>query len=257
MRPIHREFLCAGTREPRLDFDCGLLSQLGISWYYSGQQCANAEYVYYLDTPAALAAAPEQEQPGSRFILFLNECDWGHWNCPDIGEQVRLYIAAEAAWPGVIWVGPCAAVDALYPRKFWSLYSQQTGHKPDPAYHRACVHCYGTANECIERVSSHLAAVSPYGIDRIWLTEFGLPLGLYRSIANARAENQALVDWLERDERVERYAYWSIKIGSYGYHVPSKPISGFHPLAFDWRCVDGTVEERLTDMGLWFAGVGD
>ena len=37
------------------------------------------------------------------------------------------------------------------------------------------------------------------------------------------------------------------------YTSPSKPVSGFYPLAFDWLNEDGTVVERLTDMGEAFA----
>lgn len=236
---------------------CDLLPQLGVSWYYSGQDCAGYDKVPYLDTAARLANAPEQEPPGSVFVMYLNECDAAYWNCPDIAEQVSLLIAAESAWPGVVWVGPCAAADAQYVREFWSLYTKQAGHMPDSAHHRACVHCYDVAGICIQRIENHLAAVAPFGMDTIWLTEFGLPLGLYRSIDDVRQENQALVDYMEQSAAVERYGYWTAKIRYYGYTIPSKPVSGFYPLAFDWLNDDGTVEERLTDMGEWFAGVGE
>jgi hypothetical protein len=76
------------------------------------------------------------------------------------------------------------------------------------------------------------------------------------SVAEVVDENQGLVDWMENDSRVERYAYWSAKF-NYGDSVPAKPVTGWYPLRFDWHYSDGTITEMNTDMGDWYAGVGE
>lgn len=176
------------------------------------------------------------------------------WGCPPVTEQVRLFVAAERAWPGKIWVGPCNVGDT---QKWWAEYIIQTGHAPNPDYHRGCVHCYNTASNCIGLTEATLQGLAPFGIEQVWLTEFGLPLGLDLSINEAMQENATLVAWMEANPQVERYGYWCAKIRYYGYTIPSKPVSGFFPLAFNWLNEDGSIEERLTDMGEWFATVGE
>jgi len=228
---------------------CDVLDMLGVGWYYSGPYCEGHERVPYLDTAGLLEAAPGQRPPDAKHVLFLNECDQCRWGCPQLEEQVRLFIAAEKAWLGIIWVGPCAAHDPEYVWKFWAEYLRQTGKPPDPATHRLCLHCYNTARNCLASVERHLGLGV---LDRLWLTELGVPLGLDLTLRQAMAENEALVNAVDADPRVERYAFWAAGI-EYGWTAPSRPVSGWNALSFWWRDRDGRLEERLTDLGLAYA----
>jgi hypothetical protein len=232
---------------------CDLLLRLGVSWYYAGQHCETIPRVPYLTNAWELKTALEGDPPDSAHVMFWNEPDLAHWHSPPVEEAVNLFLQVEKTWPEKIWIGPCLAGDPLYLRRFWTEYQKQTGHPPDPKTHRLCLHCYADALTCAHQIDSHLSNGAIFGLDRIWLTEFGLHLGTTRSIDQTIAQNAALVACMEADPRVERYAYWSALIPDYGYLVPSKPISGFHPLAFYWLNLDGSKEERLTDMGEWYA----
>ncbi len=238
---------------------CDLLQVLGASWYYAGRDCPNVERVPYLDTRRALELAAESQPPENPRVMFWNEPDLAHWHTPPIEELVSLFVAVEKNWTGKTWIGPCFSSispgSILCLRQFWTEYQRQTGHQPDPKTHRLCLHCYGSAAHCLHQIDTHLSSGAIFGLDTLWLPEMGMHLGLYASIDDARRQNEELINHLEQNPQVERYAYWSAMIPSYGYHVPSKPISGFHPLAFYWLREDGTKEERLTDMGEWYATV--
>lgn len=224
---------------------CEALALLGAAWYYSGPECEGHERVPYLDGYRLLERAPDKPAPDGDFVLFLNECDGGHFSCPPLEEQVVAFVAAEKAWPGKTWVGPCSVGDPEYVWQFWAEYARQTDHLPDKADHRLCLHCYSVAAHCLAQVERHLGLGV---LDRLWLTEFGLPLGLDLSIRQAMEQNAALVNALDADPRVERWAYWPADT-EYGWSVPSRPISGFHPLTFQWRNRDGTIQTKRTDMG--------
>jgi hypothetical protein len=235
---------------------CDLLRALGASWYYAGRECDTADLVPYLDHAANLELAPTYPPPPQAYVMFWNEPDLPRWETPPLTEAVRLFRQVEAAWPDKVWVGPCLAGNLGYLRAFWTEYQRQTGQLPDKSNHRLCLHCYAEAAHCINATQAHLITGADFGLDTIWLTEFGMPLGLYYSIDDARKENGALVAWLEANPQVERYAYWSAMIPHYGYTVPGKPISGFNPLAYIWISQDARKLERLTDMGEWYATAG-
>lgn len=236
--------------------DCIAIEDLGLSWYYAGRSCEGVERIPYLDKPYKLTEAVTEPPLDAKHVMFLNECDNPYWRCPSVEEQVASFVALEDAWSAanIIWVGPCAAEDPQYLREFWVEYVRQVGYPPDPATHRLCIHCYNLAEVCIERVEKALAAGAWLGT--IWVTEFGFVPGWDYTYRQVRNENAAFVRWMEGDARVERYAYWAAKF-HFGDNVPARPGTGWVPLRFDYHNANGTITETNTDMGDWYAEVGE
>lgn len=217
---------------------------IGASWYIGSSG------VPYLDAPQLLESAPQKEPPESEYIMFLNECDRG--GCGPIEKQVSDYIAAKKSWGGN-WVGPCisdapGSIDWLV--DWWKEHYAQTDSSPDALL---CAHCY---NDCINVLSRVLEAGDELGIYRMWVGEFGYPLGTQSSLEQTKDKNQQLVDWMESEDRITRYAYWTGRIINYGDNVPCRPYEGWIGLFYTYVYADGRKEERTTFMGDWYAGVG-
>jgi hypothetical protein len=109
----------------------------------------------------------------------------------------------------------------------------------------------------MERVESAAALADEMGIPQpaVWLTEFGQPLGLDRTIRQQVDEMSALIDALEISPDVERYAYWPGLLKA-GWEVPDGRYSGWQPLAFEryeWD-QETLLAPGLTDVGIMYAG---
>lgn len=228
---------------------CSELGDLGVTWYTGDSVCPGFEHVVYLDGHAkvtqdnvvALAPGP---------IMFLNEPDLGYWNMPSLEQLVEKSIAALHG-QDIAAAGPCVSHDLGYIERFWLEYRDVSGDvTARPA--AICFHCYDVAVNCVKRTQEAIEVADRLGVAEIWLTEFGLPPGLGRSFSDVVAENQALVEYLENEPRVGRYAYFAVGI-RYGDGVPSDPLTGWWPLAYEWHNWGGGIEWRLTPMGEAFS----
>jgi hypothetical protein len=225
---------------------CSVLSTLGVAWYYSGPECAGPAYVPYVANPWDMQRVILS--PG--LFMFANEPDAPYFNPPPIDMLVKWSVRAIGDRTDA--VGPCVAYDLGYVEQFWRLYRELSG-LPGAKPAAICYHCYGNAADCIARTQEAIRVADRLAVSEVWLTEFGMTRGWDTTLRQTSDEMQALVEYLEGNPRVGRYAYWPGGV-QFGDGAPGDPLTGWQPLAYEWYRWDGSVEWRLTALGQAYAG---
>ena len=230
--------------------DCETVRLLDLDWYYLGpRQCDGAEFVYYWQEP------DWKVQPATRYTMFFNEPELAGWS---VAQMVTAFIPYAAQNPDTIWVGPCVAWDLDLVPQFWAEYKRLTGRAMSPHQIRLCYHCYYDTDACLRQVPDVARLARQMGLPErsLWLTEFGQPLGLDRTMRAHVAEVKRLVDGLQASPYVERFAYWP---GLY-WPLPNapEPVVSYVPLLYTTYSPGGSGDFpagfRLTEMGWMYRG---
>jgi len=230
------------------------------SWYYGWYDHGyeDVEFVRYFDRPYLIDRVIEEELlVTGDFVMALNECNAAVFECPSIEEQVRLVIRLrEYLGDDQVIVAPCPAgtTDAVqYLQTFWTIYTQLTGKGPDPALFRNCFHCYGDFVPCSYLVDTLANEMALYGLTESWVTELGAIPGMTRSYDRLIEENTRFLCWMEQNDSIERYAYWTSGFKYYGHWIPGRPGESWVPLNFQWQERDGSLTWKRTAMGDWWS----
>lgn len=204
----------AGNMQPRLGIgitsaDYADVTMLGATWYYNWSPDPVA--IAGVDAVPLLRgwSPPQPVNGASAHLLLLNE--------PDDPAQDNMTPEAGAIWwhdavelnPGRKPVGPNvwrgtdwliawrAAHVRLYgvPPQMWALGA----------------HCYRqSATACQDYIGSLVALSQAWGLPGgVWLTEFAFPPCWVGGEERAAAELRTLLDWLDTQPGVQRYAYFT------------------------------------------------
>lgn len=222
----------------------------GAAWEYVGPgdaPCSNLDSVLYLGHPVQIPAQLKKPQPANHLVMLYNELDTDLFGAGLTLDGI-VTSAADllAAWPDTEIVGLCNAHEADLTLQFIDRYTALTGSPPP--LRAFCVHCYNTAEACVDKTQRAIDAAD--GLP-VWVTEYNLPLGRYRTVHDVIMHNACFTLWMENEPSVERYSMWSGYF-EYGTWVPADRVTGWQPLAYPYS-VGGKTVWDYTEIGRSYA----
>lgn len=186
-----------------------------VAWYYTWgprpPSCPGAEAVSMIwGLEPQYWAVPA----GASVILGFNEPDWqaNIEACAAVEPWQRI----EHRWPDARLISPAPSdQDPRWLERWYNCFTARVGRPP--RLDGIAWHCYRpTAAECISLGQYYIGLARAWGVDEVWLTEFGfLPCQHWHGagdLDNALRQAEILVDWLEAEPMVSRYAWFAARI---------------------------------------------
>lgn len=179
------------------------------------------------------------------YFLGFNEPDLGRFGG---GPPVTPQMAAEV-WPRVVAANPdkCAIspapshLHADWLDQFYAAHVARWGYPP--ALCALAIHCYQSADYCINIVSQVIDYARAWNVPQVWVTEFAFSedwQGAYPIGATWQSEAQKFIDWLDEQSIVTRYYWWAML---YDSDDPAQWWNyGWHTQLYDWHT--GEINER-------------
>lgn len=184
---------------------------IGAAWAYSWSRvaptCVEGVPMIWGATQAGLPVSGS-----SAYLLGFNE--------PDIATQANLTAQEAAAlWPHIednysdrLLVSPAPShLDVAWLQRFRNAYIAQHGHAP--RLDALAVHCYGGYIGCRAKIEQVTQYAESWNIEGgVWVTEFATPPCLFASDEIALAQARQLIQWMQAEPRVARYAWFANRI---------------------------------------------
>ena len=170
------------------------------------------------------------------------------FNEPDLSLAVTPQMAAEM-WPQVIAANPnklavSPAPSHLHPEwlaQFYTAHVRKWGYPPK--LDALAIHCYNSANVCIQVVQQVIDYARMWNVPEVWVTEFAFSemwQSSYPVGTTWQTEARKFIDWLDTQAIVTRYYWWAL---AYDSDVPAQWWSyGWHTQLYNFH--EGGLNER-------------
>jgi hypothetical protein len=194
----------------------------GASWCFNWSingDCGDAEFV-----PMAWCGVPSALPSETETLLTANEPDRDD-QCNQSPEvYAETYRAIEEKFPNVNLVAPSISqLGFEWLEQFRAAYITRYGNPP--RMDALAIHCYATiAQGCIDITERAIMLADAFDIESVWVTEIAL-LACADGI-DFLNEARTLLEWLEDNPRVARYAWFAARIrGNEWWSMPSQCIA--------------------------------
>jgi len=227
---------------------CSDAIAMGTRWQY-GWTARPTACNYTEDVPmiwgySQMGATVTGDSP---YLMGFNEPDRpGQANLTP-GKAAELWHMLEAEHPDRLLVSP--APSHLHPEwlaLFRGAYIGRYG--TPPRLDVLAIHCYGTLAGCqpvIQQVINYAQAWNIAG--GVWVTEFAVLPCWYSDPADAVAEEQRLIEWMESQASITRYAHFAARIRGDEWWGP---VPECNTALFDWGTYTPTIYgEMYREMG--------
>lgn len=193
--------------------DCTDAATVGATWEYMwGPQppdCPGIDNVPMLWGAGQVNATITGN---SQWVMGFNEPDQPDQSNISAANAAVMWQQIEQNYPNRKLVAP--APSQLHPNwlvDFRNAYIAKYG-KP-PRLDALAMHCYmATAADCMELAQTFESWAQAWGVKEIWLTEFAFLPCLSGSDAQAIAEGQTLISWVENQPLYTRMAWFASRI---------------------------------------------
>ena len=148
----------------------------------------------------------------SQWLLGFNEPDRPEQANLTPWEAAELWRTLDAEHADLLLVSPAPShLDPAWLARFRQAYIVRYGHAP--RLDALAVHCYGGYAGCRRVVEQVIGYASAWGIEGgVWVTEFATPPCLFASEAEALEQARALIQWMNTEPGVMRYAWFTTRI---------------------------------------------
>ncbi len=146
-------------------------------------------------------------------LLGFNEPD----QCPNQAclspeEAARLWVEIETLFPNRLLVSPAPShLHLEWLTQFYDAFYVQYNRLPRVDIIAA--HCYmWSAADCTAYLEQVKVMARTYGVNEVWVTEFGFSPCESRSLNETAREITTFVDWMKNDPMVTRYAWFTTRV---------------------------------------------
>lgn len=181
--------------------------------------------------PMAWSGLPGKLGGNSAWLMGFNEPDRPDQSNLSPERAAELWVQIETLYPDRLLVSPAPShLDPAWIVRFREAYVQQ--FKRPPRLDALATHCYlPTASQCEALIQQFEVWARAWGVKQVWLTEFNCStLGNARTEEQAWAECKKLMDFMDDDDMVGRYAYFAARV--YGDEIWAFPV-GFNASLLD------------------------
>lgn len=192
---------------------CEDVAAVGASWEYGWCACP-CDCDYRDDVPMLwgyqqLGATVSGD---SDWLLGFNEPDRPEQANLTPWEAAELWRALDAEHADRLLVSPAPShLDPQWLQRFRWAYALRYGESP--RLDALAIHCYGGFEGCKAVIEQVVGYANEWGVEGgVWVTEFATPPCLFSSQSEALAQARALIQWMDAEPRVARYAWFASRI---------------------------------------------
>lgn len=212
-----------------------------ISWGsdYQDATFINAAWGYnwWIDAPVfpngaegvpMMSTADAVEKPingSSDWLMGFNEPNESSQSNITPSQSVPLWHRIEERFPDKELLAPAPSqTDPAWIVDFRNDYIQTYGYPP--RLDGLAAHCYvASALDCEALIQWYIDRANEWGVPEVWLTEFAY-MPCTTSPRSPLTESNSLIDWMERNPKVTRYAWYTNR------QPPADPC--WSTALFDW-----------------------